>query len=221
MNPPADPSSRHVYRQTSPLVTGWAFVALAVLLIVLALRSWGDHPAPKLVVWMLFGIVVCWTVLLRPCVVLTPDGVAFRNIIRDVHLPWNQVDVIEPRWNLRIYTPDDHGYTAWAISSQAARPSRRAGFSGLGGMGLGFGGPRRAAGTEPDESKEPAGPRPGKRVTAATVSEDIRQALVEVQEAVEHGSLPEPTGEAVATWSWPSIAALAAAVVAVVLVMLL
>jgi hypothetical protein len=221
MHDPAPPSSRHVYRQLSPQVTGWCFVALAALLIALALRSWGDHPAPKLVVWLVFGAVLSWTVLLRPCVVLSLDGVTFRNIIRDVHLPWNQVDVIEPRWNLRIYTPEDHGYTAWAISSQVARPNR-GGVGVGGGLGFGgFGGLGRAARADAAAASESAGPKPGKRVTAATVGDDIRKALVEIEEAVEHGTLPEPSGEVRSSWYWPAVGALLAVTIAVVLVMLL
>ncbi len=209
------PSSRHVYRQISPQITGWLFVGLAVLLIVLALTSWGDNPAPKLVAWLVFGGILSWTVLLRPCVVLALDGVTFRNIVRDVHLPWNQVDVVEPRWNLRIYTPEDHGYTAWSISSQAARPRATGGF-GIGQWG-GLG--RMAREASDSDHTRPA--KPLKKVTAASVAEDIRKAQEELDEAVAQGTLAAPDGTVTTSWYLPSIALLLAGAVAVLLAMVL
>lgn len=215
-----------VYQQLSPRVTGWFFVVMALILLALAIRSWGSNPAPVLVVWLVLGIVLCWTVLLRPAVTLSLAGVTFRNVLRDVHLPWNQVDVIEPRWNLKVYTPQDKGYNAWAISSQAHRPgagmqttdggmnpmARLASFNPLGAGGLGS--------SVADERT--ATSRSGKgaaRVTAASVASDIMAAKAEYDEAAGAGTIEEQTGPVRTSWSWPSIAALTVAIIAVIIVM--
>lgn len=220
---------QRVYRQLSPRVTGGFFLVAGAILLVLTIASWGSHPAPVLVSWTVLGMVLCWTVLLRPAVVLSLLGVTFRNVVRDVHLPWNQVDIIQQRWNLKIYTPDDKGYTAWAISSQAHR-SRSAAVPGLnvGGMGgmsrLASYNPLAAGGlgsSTPDDGA-PSGSGAGKgagKVSAASVAGTIAAAQSEYAEAVRDGFVEEQTGPVTTQWCWSSIVLLVVAVVAVVAVM--
>jgi hypothetical protein len=211
------------YRQRSPQVSGWLFVITAAVLLALTLLSWASHPAPTFTAWVCFGGVLSWAVLLRPSVELSQRGVVLHNVVRDVLVPWTRVDDVEHRWNLKIYTPEDDSYTAWAISSQAQRPrSGPGGFGGgLGGFGgglmrgyggggaPGFGPGRQDAtpggdggpdGTTADGSAG-ASQRSAAKVTAGSVARDIAAAKEEYLEARERG-LIGPVGEGQVQTRW-------------------
>lgn len=215
------------YRQRSPQVSGWLFVITAAVLLALTLLSWASHPAPTFTAWVCFGGVLSWAVLLRPSVELSQRGVVLHNVVRDVLLPWTQVDDVEHRWNLKVYTPTDDSYTAWAISSQAQRP--RSGLSGLGG-GMGGGLMRGLGGAAasgfglghhdgaPEGAAEPetGGAQAAPKVTAGSVARDIATARQEYLEAREQGLIgPVGEGEVRIRWAWPPIVALVLTIAAV------
>ncbi|HET7303159.1 MAG TPA: PH domain-containing protein, partial [Segeticoccus sp.] len=122
--PPPDTPNR-IYRQRSPQVSGWACLVICALLLIMSAVSWASsHPSWVFVAWVCFGAAVAWAVLLRPSLELSQRGVLLRNVLRDVHIPWTQVDDVGQRWNVKVYTPDDRSYPSWAIAAQADRPRR-------------------------------------------------------------------------------------------------
>jgi hypothetical protein len=180
---------RHTYRQRSSVLLALLFVLGAVILVVSALLSWGDHPQPLFVAWLLLGCAVAWTVFVRPCVVLDQDGVHLRNIVRDVDIPWPLVSDVETRWNLKIWSGDD-GYTAWAIASQVERPKVHASvLPGLSSKLDGFTGP------------DVASPGATTKVTARMVADAIDETTADHAAAVADGDL-QPPAHPVVTTRW-------------------
>src|SRR5476649_2613946 len=117
-------STTHLeFRQTSPLVLAAVSGATGLVLLVSLARNWAHNAQPLSVAWVLFGLAFMWSLFIRPVVVLDGDGVTFRNVVRDVSIPWARVTDVDFRWNLKVYV-GDRGYTSWAISSQVERPGR-------------------------------------------------------------------------------------------------
>ena len=195
---------RHTYRQRSSVLLALFFVVGAVILVVSALLSWGDHPQPLFVAWLLFGCAVAWTVFVRPCVVLDQDGVHLRNIVRDVDIPWPLVSDVETRWNLKVWSGDD-GHTAWAIASQVERPKVHASvLPGLSSKLDGFTG--QGAST----------PKASTKVTSRMVADAIDETAADYAAAVADGDLQPPAHPDVTTrWAPLPVLALALPLLAV------
>ncbi|KNX37828.1 hypothetical protein VV01_12780 [Luteipulveratus halotolerans] len=186
-------------------VAGWFLVVVAAGLSLLSLLEDANGKV-EILLWSGAVALIAWVVLLRPSVQLRQDGVHIHNLVRDVHLPWPQVDVLESRWNLKVFTPDDDGYSAWAISAQRPRASAPEGSKAslLGPMaGLG----RIAGGANADEVV-----RRERRGSAGDLAQQIRLQREEYDKAVGEGLLEPQTGPVVVRPAVLAIAALVAAV---------
>lgn len=178
-------------------------VACGVFLVLIVVDSGFGKPAEFL--WPLAGLLLIWIVFLRPCVELTQAGVVIRNLVRDVRAGWPAIDLVEQRWNLKVYDANGKGYGSWAITSQRPRRvNRRTGIH----AGPGFG--------EIDPHNPTASvmaPRPG---SAAGVAAAIRDGQLDYADAVRR----DPSVQAADTLhvepAWPAIGALALAVACVV-----
>jgi len=182
-------------------------VACVVFILLVLFGSGFDHPAQLL--WPLAGLLVVWVIFLRPCVQMTQAGVVLRNIVRDVRCGWPSVDLIEQRWNLKVYDAQGKGFGSWAITAQ--RPRRAGRRGGMGSMlGAGFGSRR----IEPENLAEVMEARPE---SAAGVAEQIRAAQLDYAGAVERDPSVRAKEEFAAVPAWPAIGALVLAVIFVVL----
>lgn len=170
-------TTQQVFRQRSPLGLAAVCGATGLILLLSLARNWADYPRPLFVAWVLFALACAWAIFVRPAVLFDVEGVTVRNIVRDVYIPWARLTDVETRWNLKVFV-GDRGYTAWAISSQAERPSRAPG--GMFG-GLSSGRLERQAGADAARSS------PVSKVTASTVARSIEQAKREYDEAVAQG----------------------------------
>ncbi|TWP33425.1 PH domain-containing protein [Leekyejoonella antrihumi] len=129
-----DATTRRVFRQPGAHITGWAFIGCLTIACAFYLANDPSHWFEPIGLSALVALVV-WVVLVRPAVVVAEDGVELRNLVRDVSIPWTQVDLTTRRWNLKIYTQGGDKYGAWAISQQ--RPRRGTPMVGevaIGGM---------------------------------------------------------------------------------------
>jgi hypothetical protein len=197
--PGTQTSPRHTYRQRSPVLLALLFCLGAVILLVSALLAWRDNPQPLFVAWLLLGCAVVWAAFVRPCVVLTQDGVQLRNIVRDVFIPWPLVSDVETRWNLKVWSGDD-GYTAWAISSQIERPKVSSSVLHTLSAKLDtFSG-----------QHESATPTASSKVTVRMVADAIEETSADHAAAVADGDLQAPKDPAVVT-RWALLPALAIA----------
>lgn len=140
MRQQAPKAPRKRYRQRSALAVGTVLLLGAATTIVL-LAIEGGQVGWRAAGWLVVVAVLAYVVFIRPAVTLTGEGVRLSNLVRDVDLPWSQVDAVDRRWNLVVETPLGRTYTAWAISSSAGRPrARQVGRSAgrVGSMGLGL-----------------------------------------------------------------------------------
>ncbi|AKU16146.1 hypothetical protein VV02_10185 [Luteipulveratus mongoliensis] len=147
------------------------------------------------------------------------SGLRIHNLVRDVEMPWPHVDVVESRWNLKVFTPDDKGYSAWAISTQ--RPRRSGGGAGgpLGALGaLGTAGADRLTGARGESTDDAVKisrvERPG---SAGDVADQVKAAREEYDKAVSSGAIEAQTGPVVVR---PAPLAVGAVAVAVVLILI-
>jgi Bacterial PH domain len=184
-------TTRHLFRQRSPLVLAAACGVIGLVLLVSMAREWADDPQPLFAAWVLFGLALAWSLFVRPAVLLDDDGVTLRNVVRDVHIPWARVTDVESRWNLKVFA-GDRGYTAWAISSQVERPKGASGgTSALLPLSL----DKYARADAPSSTPAP-------KVTARMVARSIEQAKEEYAEAVAQGALADaPNGQVRVTWA--------------------
>lgn len=191
---------RRVVRQGSSLAIGWGLIGLCVLLGVLFAFGHGGLDVES-ACFLIAAALILWAVFVRPSLVLATSGIGLHNIVRDIDLTWPVVDLIESRWNLKVFAADGRGWGSWAITTQ--RPSARGAVRSGGGSGLGLG---RVA---PEDLKDaPA--------SASSVARTIQEAKEDYERAVRQGQLaPQPEQVRVRP-AWPSIAALAAAVVLIV-----
>jgi hypothetical protein len=133
-----------------------------------------------------------------------------RNIVRDVRCGWPSIDLVEQRWNLKVYDARGKGAGSWAITAQ--RP-RRAGRRGS-GMGSLFGGGIGSRRIEPEDAIEIMEARPG---SAAGVAEQIRAGQADYASAVQRDPSVQAKEEFVIVPAWPAIGALVLAIIFVVL----
>lgn len=201
-------TTRHVFRQRSPLALAVVSAVTCVLLLASLVRHWADNPQPLFLAWVLFVLALVWSAFVRPAVLLGGEGVTIRNVVRDVYIPWSQVSDVEFRWNLKVFV-GDRGYSAWAISSQVERPR-----SATGGMfGFGFGLGRLDKYARPSSKLSPPAPK----VTASMVARSIDAAKEAYDEAVARGALPAAPDDRVRiTWVPLAVAILVLPVIAVV-----
>lgn len=203
-------TTRHVYRQRSPLGLAAVSAVTGVFLLLSLAWGWAASPQPLFAAWVVFALAVVWSVLVRPAVLFDLEGVTVRNVLRDVHIPWTRLTDVAFRWNLKVFV-GDRGFTAWAISSQAERPS---GVPG-GMFAIMPGRLHREATVATEPSRTPSKVTP--KVTAAMVAGLIEQAKQEYDEAVASGQLTAaPDARVMVTWVPLVIAVLLLPAIAVV-----
>lgn len=193
------------FRQPAMLVPGAVLAVACVAFIVLILLGSG-HLANLL--WPLAGLLVVWVLFLRPCVRMTQAGVLLQNIVRDVRCGWPSIDLIEQRWNLRVYDAAGKSFGSWAITAQRPRrTNRRSGMDAVLGRGR----------IEPENPADVMESRPG---SAAGVAEQIRAGQLDYANAVQRDPSVRAKEEFVVVPAWPAIIALALAVIFVVVAVL-
>lgn len=192
---------RRVVRQGSSLAIGWGLIGLCVLLGVLFAFGRGGLDVES-ACFLIAVALILWAVFVRPSLILATSGIGLRNMVRDIDLTWPVVDLIESRWNLKVFAADGRGWGSWAITTQ--RPTARgAARTRGGGMGLGMG---RAA---PEDLQDaPA--------SASSVARTIQEAKDDYERAVRQGQLAAQPEQVQVRPAWPSIVALAAAVVLII-----
>jgi len=184
-------TAQHVFRQRSSVGLAAVCGVTGLLLLLSLARNWASYPRPLFAAWVIFGLAVAWSVFVRPVVLLDVGGVTFRNVVRDVFIPWPRLTDATSRWNLKVFA-GHKGYTAWAISSEVERPKGASG--GMFRMPI----PGRLHGVASADAK-PSTNDP--KATAQTVTRLIKVAKQEYDEAVAHGELrAEPEAVVQVTW---------------------
>lgn len=195
---------RRVYRQPAMLAPGIVLSLVCIAFLVVALVDSGLSKAGP-ILWPIAGLLLIWVVFLRPCVALTQAGFVMRNLVRDVSGGWPAIDLVEQRWNLKIFGANGKGHGSWAITSQRPRRiNRRTGIHG--GPGLG----------DIDSDNPTASvmaPRPG---SAAGVAAAIRAGQADYADAVKRDPSVRARDELAVEPAWPAIGAVVLAIICIV-----
>lgn len=195
------------FRQPSSYRIGWLLIGVCGLLAVLFTAKSGGFEAESLE-WLVAVALLIWAVMVRPSLVLSSDGIELHNVVRDVDVSWPVVDLVESRWNLKVWDEQGHSWGSWAISAQ--RPSGRGMRSG--GMGLM---PGRPTVPEPGDSGMRNPP-----ASAAAIAEQIRAAQEDYDRALRQGAMAPLEEQVSVRPAWPSIGAIAVAAGLIVLAIL-
>jgi len=149
-----------VFRSRAGIVLTVVVWAICAAGIVSALVS--DAGFAPVVLLSALGWFV-WLLFWRPCVVTDTDGVEFRNLVRDVRIPFDAIDDVDTRYTLRVQSGSAR-YSAWGAPAPGGASTLRS------SMGL-RGSTRRSTETwrdAPRSVRESGSARPGDAVGSAS-----------------------------------------------------
>ena len=63
--------------------------------------------------WMCAILLICWMLLIRPCLVVTPSNLIVVNVLRVHTLPWRRIAELHVRYQLVITLTDGTVRRAW------------------------------------------------------------------------------------------------------------
>lgn len=117
--PDAAPGETRTLRPGSSIAVGVITALAGLTLLVPALftepRSWSLISAVVLV------LVLVWLFVVRPCVVIHPEGVRLVNPMRTAELTWPVITEVRSRWALELVAGGTR-YTAWGVPADPGRP---------------------------------------------------------------------------------------------------
>lgn len=99
-------------------VVVWAIAAAGIVSAI----AIGAGPVPLVLLASLAWFV--WLVFWRPCVVVEPDVVQLRNLVRDVDIPFDAIDDLDTRFALTI-AAGGQSYSAWAAPAPGGTSTLR------------------------------------------------------------------------------------------------
>jgi len=106
------PSHRFRPRSSVVAIVAWGVVCVGWLW--LAFRDGGTEGGVRAVPQILFVSAVVWALLVRPSVDVDESGVALRNVVHDVDVPWARLEAVETRFALTLVTTGGRRFAAWA-----------------------------------------------------------------------------------------------------------
>jgi hypothetical protein len=118
---------RQVYRTTGSLVAWWAWVAFAVVLLIVLALGRHDHAALVTAVVVLAISGIMYACALRPRIVADVAGVTVLNPLRVHVLPWAAVRQVDLVHNVRVHYRGTAGDTlvhSWAVQSSGRSRTR-------------------------------------------------------------------------------------------------
>ncbi|AZI57449.1 hypothetical protein EH165_04010 [Nakamurella antarctica] len=182
----------------------WA--VLAVAWIVLAIRDAGLSGLWQIAPASFMGVLV-YATCGRPCVIVGSEKVLLRNIIRDVEVPFSQLEAVHTQYALTLLTTQGQKFVAWAAPAASRYSTARTTESDVKTIGW----------DEQSDGPVPASAslRSDSGSAAAIVRRNWRVARAAL---VEIGPTP---GKVVISWSAPVLVSLAATLLASVVVLAL
>jgi Bacterial PH domain len=243
-DPPAD---REVFRSPGSLVLSWAWLVIAVAVLIDLAVQGRNHAAlvATAVVLAISGIV--YACAWRPRIVADSGGVTVVNPLRDHRVPWGSVDKVDVVTAVRVHCEPAAAASSRrkVVHSWAVQAAPRASFKQARRTGLARARDRQPGGRYGSNGHagpafgrglifsggHAAGPPPGAAGAGyGRLPEDAREALNRTSAEFAAGRLGERAeqarragaqpGEPVAAWAWLPIAAVVIPVLLVVLVVL-
>ncbi len=199
------PGKPEVFRLVTPIVVWWVWLVFAVVNVVdLAVQGSG-HFAATVVALLVTVTGVVYACALRPRVVADDAGILVLNPVRDHRVPWGTVLGVDVGDWVRVHcapSQDGAGKTidSWALFApartklKAQRKSRDPAF-------------RTKAGRLPEEARN---------ILSLSAAQAI--ALKLDGRAARERNRGAADGPPVASWAWPSLAAMVVPAVALIIV---
>lgn len=79
--------------------------------------------------WMCAVLLVCWMLLIRPCLVIAPSTLTVVNVFRTHIIPWRDVAALQVRYQLVVELTDGTTIRAWGSPTVRPRRDREADVS--------------------------------------------------------------------------------------------
>lgn len=196
---------KQVYRSKAAYVMAWVWLVFVALNVVdLIVRFSGKSSLVALAVLAALTALV-YAVALRPATVLTEEGLVGRNPFRTTFVPWASIEDVSVSHSINVRHGDDQVLRLWTPMT-SARERAKAQRRGTPAK------PRGRFATEPvlPKAEQAAAEAFAGKTHADWVGDQIRDRA----ESARRRS--EEAGPARVTWSYDSIAVLAAALVLVV-----
>lgn len=76
--------------------------------------------------WMGAVLLVCWMLLIRPCLVVAPSTLTVVNVVRTYKIPWQEVAELHVRYQLVVELTDGTTIRAWGSPTVQPRRDREA-----------------------------------------------------------------------------------------------
>jgi hypothetical protein len=185
---PKDPDSdREVFRSAGSIVLSWAWLIVAVIVLVDLAVQGRDHAALVTAVLVVAISTVVYACAWRPRIVADSTGITMANPLRDHRVPWSAVTNVDVVNAVRVHCAPGSGSAkerilySWAVQSSpssARRAARRAGLNG-----------QRPRLIRPQYSR--ANPPPGATPGYGQIPEPARDALDRTSAEFTAGRLAE------------------------------
>jgi hypothetical protein len=135
-----DPDSdREVFRSAGSIVLSWAWLVVAVIILIDLAVQGRDHPALVTAVLIIAISAIVYGCAWRPRIVADSTGITLANPLRDHRVPWGAVTNVDVVHAVRVHCAPAPGsgtekiIYSWAVQtspSSARRAARRAGRTG-------------------------------------------------------------------------------------------
>jgi hypothetical protein len=76
--------------------------------------------------WMGAVLLVCWMLLIRPCLIVAPSTLTVVNVVRTHTIPWQEVAELHVRYQLVVELTDGTTIRAWGSPTVQPRRDREA-----------------------------------------------------------------------------------------------
>ena len=132
-------SDREVFRSPGSIVLSWAWLIVAVIILIDLAVQGRNYPALVTAFVVIAISTVVYGCAWRPCIVADSTGVTVANPLRDHRVPWLAVTNVDVVNSVRVHCAPEPGSDtgkivySWAVQaspSSARRAARRAGLTG-------------------------------------------------------------------------------------------
>jgi hypothetical protein len=210
----APPAEQKMFRLPGAVVFWWAWVIFAVACLVDIAFTGRNHTAAEIAMTLVLITGLIYACALRPRVVTDADAITVQNPLRDHRIPWGSVAAVDLRESVQVHCAREPGAKrgkvihSWALYAHRRQRLRQ--------ELLAHGNDRRrlprSSLTAYGESSDPEKKKPSASQLMATQLDEM------AKQARERGAAAGPR---VVTWSWPSVVAIVAPAIALVLVITL
>ena len=133
------PATGHRFRPRSAIAAAvcWSLVTLGWAWF--AVHDGGLAGLVRQAPGMVLAATLVYGVLVRPSVEVSPAGVALRNVVRDVEVPWATLAEVRTRYALTLVTVEGAKFTAWAAPASGRHTDTRLTLREVKALGRGAG----------------------------------------------------------------------------------